>query len=664
LLLNTSAFLSKIVIVTSQFAEDGLSPTVQALKESLQKYGVSQVSVRHFTDLTTEGIALGEVAALCVMELERGPMLAELTEEEYTSIRHLITVCKGMLWVTGDALEQPAYAMIDGICRSVRWERDIEDANLVPLHLSNDANSDTVKFSTICELYREQFLQDIPLAETNGEYTVRDGVVYISRLVDGEGADDYLMSRFSRPKPVMKPLKDAGRPVRLATAAPGLLDKLEWVTDPAYDKPLKPTELEVDIKAVGLNFRDLMIAMGEHMAKSIGCEAAGFVTHVGADVKDFKVGDRVVYLTGHGDNGTFQTYGRVDQNVVVPIPDALDFETAASLPCVYATTIYGLVDAGRLERGEKILIHAAAGGVGQAAIQFAQYKGAEVFATVSSKVKRELLVTEYGLPEDHIFSSRDMTFVDGINRMTNGYGVDVVLNSLSGEALRSSWDLLAPFGRFIEIGKKDAQASGKISLSPYLRNVTMASVELPTMMRHRPNLIKRLTADTVELWKGGHIHAARPTKVMSFSQVEEALRILQSGKGTGKIVMVPRPDDEMPIVPAQPAHVTFTDDASYVFSGGLGGIGRSIALWMAARGARNLVFLSRSGNVTGEIADSISALELKGVNVRIFKCDVGDKTRLVEVVEECRDSLPPIKGVIQGAMVLDVSYLSIPYISV
>jgi acyl transferase domain-containing protein/NADPH:quinone reductase-like Zn-dependent oxidoreductase/SAM-dependent methyltransferase len=643
------------IIITSQPLADGLSSTVQTLKQRFEESGVNRISVKHFADMATEGMALGEAAVLCVMELERGPMLAELTEEEFESIRQIITICKGMLWVTGDALKQPAYAMIDGLCRSIRWERDIEDANLIPLHFSDDEKSRAIMIPKILDMYRQQLLEDLPLAEINGEFKVEHGVVYTSRLVDGEGADDYLMSRFSRPKPVMKPLKDAGRPIKLTTAAPGLLDKLEWVTDSVYSKPLKPSEIEVDIKAVGLNFRDLMITMGEHMACSIGCEAAGIITRMGSDVKDFKVGDRVVYLTGHEDNGTFQTYGRVDQNVVVVIPDDLDYETAASLPCVYATTIYGLVDAGRLEKGEKILIHAAAGGVGQAAIQFAQYKGAEIFATVSSKVKRELLMTEYGLPEDHIFSSRDMTFVDGVKRMTDGYGVDVVLNSLSGEALRNSWDLLAPFGRFIEIGKKDAQANGKVSLSPYLRNVTMASVELPTMMRHRPHLIKRLTADAVDLWKGGHIHAARPTKVMSFAQTEEALRILQSGKGTGKIVMVPRSDDILPVVPAQPSQVTFTADASYVFSGGLGGIGRSMALWMAARGAKHLIFLSRSGNITEDIAETISTLELKGVNVRIFKCDVSDKARLAEVVEDCRSTLPPIKGVIQGAMVLDVS---------
>jgi acyl transferase domain-containing protein len=364
------------IIITSQPLADGLSSTVQSLKGSLEKRGVAKFSVKHFADMANEGMALGEAAVLCVMELERGPMLAELTKHEYESVRQIITICKGMLWVTGDVLKQPAYSMIDGLCRSVRWERDIEDANLIPLHFSDDDKSQAILFPKICDMYRQQFLEELPLADINGEFTVRDGVVYTSRLVDGEGADDYLMSRFSRPKPVMKPLKDAGRPVKLATAAPGLLDKLEWITDPGYSKPFKPSEIEVDIKAVGLNFRDLMITMGEHMANSIGCEAAGVITRMGSDVKDFKVGDRVVYLTGHEENGTFQTYGRVDQNVVVKIPDEMDYETASGLPCVYATTIYGLVDAGKLEKGEKILIHAAAGGVGQAAIQFAQYKGA------------------------------------------------------------------------------------------------------------------------------------------------------------------------------------------------------------------------------------------------------------------------------------------------
>lgn len=258
---------------------------------------------------------------------------------------------------------------------------------------------------------------------------------------------------------------------------------------------------------------------------------------------------------------------------------------------------------------------------------------------------------EFGIPEDHIFSSRDLTFVQGILRMTKGRGVDVVLNSLSGEALRRSWDLVAPFGRFIEIGKKDAMMNGKVDLRPYLRNVTMASVDLVSMMKNKPFLIKMLTEETMRLWKEGVALPAAPTTIMPMSQVVDALRILQGGTGMGKIVLVPREDDVLPVLPPSPAPLGFRPDASYVLSGGLGGIGRSVAAWMASRGARNLIFLSSSGRITPAVTTMREALEADGCSVHIFTCDVSDKEQLRLVLEQCK-TLPPIRGVVQGAMKL------------
>jgi NAD(P)-dependent dehydrogenase (short-subunit alcohol dehydrogenase family) len=180
----------------------------------------------------------------------------------------------------------------------------------------------------------------------------------------------------------------------------------------------------------------------------------------------------------------------------------------------------------------------------------------------------------------------------------------------------------------------------------------MTSVELPTMMRHKPELIARLTEDTVRLYAEGHIREAKPTTVMSFSQIEEGLRILQSGKGVGKMIFVPNPADVVPLVPEQPSEYTLEPNATYVISGGLGGIGRSIATWMVGKGARSLVFLSRSGKITNAVEDMTAKLESTGCKVKIFTCDVSDKTRLAEVVEVCKADLPPIKGCIQGAMIL------------
>jgi hypothetical protein len=223
------------------------------------------------------------------------------------------------------------------------------------------------------------------------------------------------------------------------------------------------------------------------------------------------------------------------------------------------------------------------------------------------------------------------------------------------QALRQSWDLLAPFGRFIEIGKKDAQANARLELRPLLRAVTLTCVDLVTMMKSRPDIVKRLTDDTVSLWSKGVVRPAKPTTVMPMSRLVEGFQTLQAGKGTGKMVFVSNPNDVMPVVPAQPPPFLLSANATYVLAGGLGGLGRSIASWMASRGARHFVFLSSSGGITKPVSKLRSDLENDGCSVDIIKCDVGDAGRLAEVIADCQARLPPIKGVIQGAMKLSVS---------
>ncbi|KAL3426455.1 beta-ketoacyl synthase domain-containing protein [Phlyctema vagabunda] len=660
--LHTQSLIISTAVAENQEARNSVSKTyiISTFREptelalELQNYLSSNLSVRNcfiidYNELNTT--ELSSAVCISLMEVER-PVLETLQQVEYENIQKLLATCGALLWITGDILEQPELNMISGLIRTVRWERDIDAANLITLSISSPAPPTSEIIQFISKLYVQQFVSHLLENKINGEFMLQNGQFLSGRLVSSDDANTYLASKFSRPTPVIQRLGDAGRPVKLATSSPGLLNKLEFITDPIYNEPLTETQVEIKIKAVGLNFRDLMIAMGEHMAYSLGNEAAGIVSRVGTQVTEFEPGDKVVYMCGLESTGCFHTYGRVDQNVVVHIPENISYEIAASLPCVYSTVIYGLADAARLQRGEKILIHAAAGGVGQAAINFAKHVGAEIYATVSTTEKRDLLINEYGISEENIFSSRDLTFVQGIMRVTNNKGIDVVLNSLAGEALRRSWDLLAPFGRFVEIGKKDAQANGKIELHPFLRNVTMTSVELPTMMRHRPSLIKRLTEDTMSLYAKGAIKEALPTKVMTFEQIEEGLRTLQSGKGVGKMVFVPNPDDMVPVVPAQLEPYKFSPDASYVLAGGLGGLGRSLARWMVSRGAEHLVFLSRSGNITEPVKEMQLELESKGCKIYIFTCDISDKERLTTVLRQCKNTLPPIRGCIQGSMIL------------
>lgn len=268
----------EIAIVTSIPKEEGESELCKALKYSFQQgLEISQVSIIHLHDLGYQ--KLDNTVCVSVCELER-PLLSTLTKTDFESVKKLLCICKGMLWITGDTTKFPELGMITGLVRTVRWERDIDEANLVTLAVADPTPSNSLLVENITALYKQQFYEHLSIDKYQGEFLLQNGLFLTNRLVEAKSADTYLNSQFSRAKPVMTPFKDAGRPIKLSTSAPGLLDKLEWVTDEIYDEPLAPTHVEIDIKAVAMNFRDLMIAIGEHMAYSMGNEAAGMSLNV------------------------------------------------------------------------------------------------------------------------------------------------------------------------------------------------------------------------------------------------------------------------------------------------------------------------------------------------------------------------------------------------
>ena len=211
---------------------------------------------------------------------------------------------------------------------------------------------------------------------------------------------------------------------------------------------LASDEVEISVIATGLNFREVLVAMGQIPDSIFGFDASGVVTAVGSDVENFSIGDEVCTLY----HGAHRSLIRNKAILTQLKPQSMSFEEASTLPLACATAYNALVRVAGAETGQTVLIHSGSGGVGQTAIQIAQYLGLEVFTTVGSQAKREFLQQEYSIPDDHIFSSRDASFADGIKRMTGGRGVDIILNSLSKELLRKTWDCLAPFGTFVEIG--------------------------------------------------------------------------------------------------------------------------------------------------------------------------------------------------------------------
>ncbi|PTB63211.1 polyketide synthase [Trichoderma citrinoviride] len=612
-------------------------------------FGYKNCSIVGLSDLSDRELIYDTCISL--IDLER-PLLADFTEQQYNDLNHLIATSDGVLWLSGDFQKDPAQYMITGVIRTVRWERDLDAPNLITMSVAEPRPDDDIFIESILSVFKHQFVNDIDDGSKNAEYYLKDYELLTNRLIDAQNVNGFVHSNFAEADPKQIPLGEAGRPIMLDTSSPGSLSALHFATDPVWARPMGENEVEVEVRAVGLNFRDVLIAMGEHVAACLGNEAAGYVSRIGSKVTNVRVGDRVVYMNGLVDGGCLKTYGRQSADAVVKLPDSVSFEDAASLPCVYSTVIHGLYDIARLSEGETVLIHAAAGGVGQAAIQLANLVGAEIFATVSTPEKRDLLINEYGVKKDHIFSSRDLSFVKGIKRMTNDRGIDVVLNSLSGDALRASWDVLAPFGRFIEIGKKDAQANGRIDLSPLLRQTVMASVDLTTIMHYKPKKLGQLIAETVRLFAEGKVKLAKPTRVLNYTQIEEAFRSLQSGKSMGKTVFKPEPTDIVPIMPERSSPLQFDQNASYVLAGGLGGLGRSIARWMVSRGAKHLIFISRSGAASESAQELVQELEAAGCKVYVFACDVSDEAALSKTIDDCKARLPEIKGCVQGSMVL------------
>src|SRR6266536_4978902 len=258
-----------------------------------------------------------------------------------------------------------------------------------------------------------------------------------------------------------------------------------------------------------------MVAMGQIPDSLLGFEASGVVTRVGQDVKQFKAGDTICTL-GHGAHrSVFRNKAKFCQ----PMPDGVSFEEAATLPLVHCTAFHALIRIARVQQGQTILIHAAAGGVGQAAIQIAKHFGMEIFATVGSADKRALIKEVYGIQEDHIFNSRDLSFAKGVMRMTDGRGVDCVLNSLSGEALLETWHCIAPFGTFVEIGIKDILGNTRLDMRPFHKDDTFAFLTLEHIPRKNPNVMAEILEGAFDFLRRGITKPISPLTVYPIAEV-------------------------------------------------------------------------------------------------------------------------------------------------
>jgi thioester reductase-like protein len=459
------------------------------------------------------------------------------------------------------------------------------------------------------------------------------------------------VARLVRYDPIPIGLQRPARPgeaYRLETAKPGMLDNLIWR---AVDRePPEPDQVEIQVHSAGLNFLDVLTALGLHPDQThgdsiLGMECAGVVSRVGCHVVGIRVGDRVVAIAPH----SFGAYTRTLSNMVAVLPENLNCHDASTVPIAYLTAYYALCTLGRLQRGERILIHAAAGGVGLAAVHLAQRIGAEIFATAGNAEKREFL---HNLGIEHVMDSRSLHFAAEVWTKTNEEGVDVVLNSLAGEVIPKSLSLLRANGRFLEIGKRDIYGRTQLDMGLLKRNIAFFAVDLIPLLAQQPRLCGELLRDVVDRLSKSDLPPL-PYTQFSRSEIKKAFHFMAKARHIGKVIigLDERTDDA--VVQIAPQSMTsLRSNATYLITGGLGGLGLSVAAQIVDRGARHLVLLGRNGP-SAEALEMLTSLQMRGAEVITVQADVTKEADVCSVLRQIQASLPPLRGIFHAAGVLD-----------
>jgi acyl transferase domain-containing protein/NADPH:quinone reductase-like Zn-dependent oxidoreductase/acyl carrier protein len=434
--------------------------------------------------------------------------------------------------------------------------------------------------------------------------------------------------------------------VSLSTAQQSGLDALGWQT--IAPRAPGPGEVAIDVHAAGLNFRDVMWAMGllpeealidGFAGPTFGLECAGIVRAVGTGVDDLAVGDRVAGFAP----ASLSTQVTTAAHAVTRIPAETSFAAAATIPVTFVTAIYALGTLAQLAPGETVLIHGGAGGVGLAAIQYAKYRGAVVIATSGSELKRAFLRLAGA---DHVLDSRDLGFADAARAIGGGVGIDVVLNSLSGEAMEQSLGVLKPFGRFLELGKRDFYLNRRIHLRPLRQNISYFAIDVDQLPIQRPDLARALLSEVSEALAAG---AIRPLahRTFGFAAMGDAFRLMQASGHIGKLVLVPNQNAGVRL--RQAPEMALRRDGTYLVTGGLSGFGFAAARWLAEHGAGAIALLSRRGAQTPGAVDRVEELQALGAEVRVYAADVADPLSLRSALDEIRRRQPPLRGVVHAA---------------
>ncbi|SEH03195.1 Alcohol dehydrogenase GroES-like domain-containing protein [Nonomuraea solani] len=471
--------------------------------------------------------------------------------------------------------------------------------------------------------------------------------------------DEILLTRQGRfvPRLVRTPPPTAPTPIgqgafRLTVSDPGLTYRLAWEQT---DVPAPgPGQALVEVGAVGLNYRDVMFAVNLLPTEAVeavfgghelGLECAGIVVEVGPEVTRLKPGDRVMAPGPVG----FGSHAVIDAGAASHVPAGLTFAQATTLPMAFSTVYHSLHHCARVKPGETVLVHGGAGGVGLAALEYARLAGIRVIATAGTPAKRDLL---RALGVDHVLDSRSVHFAEQVRELTGGRGVDVVLNSLAGEAISRGLECLGHGGRFIELGKRDIYESGHLPLRPFGDNISFFGVDVGTLMWKSP----ALTAEHAAAFSGFDGLRPLPHTVHPAERVADAFTLMRHSRHIGKVVVTFDPRDEPVMARTRP--VRPHREGTYLITGGLTGFGAATARHLARAGVRHLALVGRRGADTPEAPALLEELKDLGAQAGVYAADVADRAAIRAILRELDEDGHPVRGVVHAAMRLDDAALA------
>ncbi|KAJ6015189.1 PKS-like enzyme, partial [Penicillium herquei] len=576
------------------------------------------------------------------------PILTEVNQSQWEIIKQLTTNNCKVLWVTSGAqmdVTNPQAALVYGMSRVIRAEDPTVSFTLLDVESKTSAQSIQALKDIIISLQNHQIAYD---GVEDNEFVERDGILYISRVYPDPVLNIAEQEVGSTSSTELQDLHSHPSCVRLVCEKPGMLQSLQFKEISSSPIPLEHDFVEVEMHATGLNYKDIATSLGivPENQYLLGLEGAGVICRLGSNVSGFRIGQRVAVNR----RGCFANKVQAPIEAIHSIPDWMSFEEAASLPMVYLSVIQSLFNLANIQKGQTVLIHSAAGGVGLAAIQICQYMGAEIFATVGNDDKRKLISENFQIPHDHIFSSRNAEFAPRILELTNGKGVDVILNTLTGNLLDESWRIIAAGGTMIELGKKDILDRNFLSMEPFNRNASYRALDMSHSSITRP-ITESLMKKLFELVNGHHVKPIEPRTVFPYSDISGAIRYMRGGEHMGKIVVsrkAPSNELKVPVVPAA-KDLKLSKDAAYLIVGGLKGLCGSLAVYLARNGAKELTIMSRSGYDDDKSRSVIRDISFLGARCELVQGDVSIKE---DVRRAFRQSRKPIAGIIQGAMVL------------